>query len=187
MLQSKFCSPLSKILLLLCGLEFCTPNFAAPAITAINNADHLVSGIMSYTTWEYDLNKINVCIIDGPANFISSHIFNPPSPLIQPNTIKLFKLNADEILEKPFSLQETNCQVLYFVKTSDVVQQKIINRSLSSVLTISENNPECTIGSAFCLHRTNQHFKFQVNLHSLRQSKVKVNSKVLMLSQLGGN
>lgn len=152
-----------------------------------HNANHLVAGIMSYTSWDNNKDQLTFCKIDGPAQFITSNIFNPPSPLIQPNTVKIINITSNELINTPNNLNNYDCDVLYFVSTEDYVQQKIISLTSSRYLSISENNPECTIGSSFCLNYRNQKFSFQVNLNSLKKSRVRVNSKVLMLSQLGGD
>ncbi|GAA5016140.1 hypothetical protein GCM10023206_27690 [Acinetobacter puyangensis] len=147
------------------------------------NANHLVSGILSYVTWSTNLNQINFCVIDGPANFISANIFDPTPQIIQPQNVKRFNYTAEQLLKPAASNPATHCQVYYFVQTSDTVQQQIINRNPLKILTLSENNPECSIGSAFCIYLSKRQFKFKVNLDSLKASQVRVNSKVLLLSQ----
>ena len=153
-----------------------------PSHAASQNANALVSGILSYTTWNPNIAQLNFCIIDGPAKFISSHIFNPPSPLIKPNDIKIEMLSSPEILTTPEIVYRNECNVLYFVDTVDQIQQRILNYKYDGILTISEQNPECAIGSTFCLYRHADKYSFKVNLVSLKKSNIRVNSKVLMLA-----
>ncbi|MCH4246467.1 MAG: YfiR family protein [Acinetobacter populi] len=147
------------------------------------NANHLVSGILSYVSWGTHLNQINFCVIDGPANFISSNIFSPTPQIIQPPNVKFFNYTTEQLLKPIASNPATYCQVFYFVQTSDTVQQQIINHNPIKILTISENNPECSVGSSFCIYMAKNQYKFKVNLDSLKASQVRVNSKVLLLSQ----
>ncbi|HII3200232.1 TPA: YfiR family protein, partial [Enterobacter kobei] len=50
-------------------------------------------------------------------------------------------------------------------------------------LLISEQNPECVIGSAFCLIIERGQVRFSVNLDALSRSGVRVNPDVLMLAR----
>lgn len=164
-------------------LGFTVSSYASP-----QNANALVSGILSYTSWDSPLEQINFCIADGPAQFITPKIFTPPSPLIRPNNVKIFDIKMSEVLQNPLSLHNYPCHVLYFVNTPDDLQQQFIQANLGRILTISENNTECIIGSAFCLYRgDNDRFNFKVNLTSLKKSNIRVNSKVLMLANTEGN
>ena len=154
--------------------------------TPQQNANSLIAGILSYTNWIPQPDHINFCIIDGPTRFINSQFFNPLSPLIRPNQVKVIELKSNEILQNPMTLHSTMCHVLYFVNTLDKVQQQIINHQVSPALSISEYNAECAIGSAFCLYRTTYRYDFKVNLSSLKKSNIRVNSKVLMLADSEG-
>lgn len=52
-----------------------------------------------------------------------------------------------------------------------------------ALLLISEQNPECAIGSAFCLITEQNQVRFSVNLDALTRSGVRVNPDVLMLAR----
>lgn len=184
MSRDAFHSMYKKIPLLLCSLACCMPIHAT---TPPSNADRLVSGIMSYTSWDDEPEQINFCIVDGPAKFISTNIFNPPSLLLKPNKVQILHLKTHDIIDRSDSLYEQACNVLYFASTSDELQHKLLNNNHAKVLSISENNSECSIGSSFCLFKQNSKYHFKVNLNNLRSSRVRVNSKVLKLSQLGDN
>lgn len=171
----------SKALLLFTFLVFPSTMTMAQNDTA----NPLVSGILSYVIWDQSLQNINFCIIDGEANFISKNIFSPPSQIIiQPPYIKVFNYYSDQFIKTTGSNTLPSCQVLYFVKTPDDIQQQIINLSPIKTLSISENNQDCVIGSSFCIYKQNKNYRFKVNLDSLKRSQVRVNSKVLFLSQL---
>lgn len=146
-----------------------------------NTANTLVSGIMSYVYWDKTVQSISFCSVDGPAQAIDGFLFQPPSALLKPYTVKTQTYTSQQLLKNPQLLK--NCRVLYFAKTKDTIQQQIINQT-SQVLSISENNPNCTIGSAFCIYTDKNHYRFKVNLSALYRSKIQVNSKVLSLAQL---
>lgn len=151
----------------------------AYADSRAENANHLISGILSYTTWDNNLEQINFCVIDGVPNFMSKTIFSPPSPYIKPANIKLIYRTSEELL-KTTSPQST-CHVYYFVSTADQIQQQLINVSVSKILTLSENNKDCAIGSAFCIFKAGHQYKFKVNLDSIKRSHIRINPKVLLL------
>ena len=155
---------------------------AAPTSgTHDHTANALVSGIISYVYWDKTVDLIPFCSVDGPAEATDTTLFQPPSPLLKPYTIKTQTYTSQQLLKNPLLLK--NCRVLYFAKTADDVQQQIINQT-SQVLSISENNPNCTIGSSFCIYKDKNHYHFKVNLSALHRSKIQVNSKVLSLAQL---
>ncbi len=146
---------------------------------ASSNANQMISGILSYITWDSHLNQINFCVVDGTPKFISKNIFSPPSPLIQPTNIKVFSYTFEQLIQTP----STSCNVFYFVQTSDNQQQQIINSYPTKIVTISENNQDCSVGSSFCIYQSKNQYKFKVNLDALKKSQIRINSKVLLLSQ----
>ena len=154
--------------------------------TPQQNANSLVSGILSYSNWNTQIEHLNFCIVDGPAKLITAQFFSVPSPLILPNHIKPIELKSSDIIQNPLTLHHTSCNILYFVNSNDKIQQQIINHTNYPALSISEQNSDCAIGSAFCLYRTASRYNFKVNLTSLKKSNVRVNSKVLMLADLEG-
>ncbi len=156
---------------------FCLPIFSH----AEDNADSLVNGILSYVRWNRNYTQLNFCLIDGQAKFISENIFNPPSNLIRPANINIKHYQSSELLSN--ETIANRCQILYFVNTTDETQQRLINLAMHHILTISEKNEQCAIGSAVCLYRSNQQYRFKINMDSLKQSEVHMDSKVLLLSK----
>ena len=76
------------------------------------------------------------------------------------------------------------CDALYFGSESPAKQQEIINQYQGqALLLMSEQNPECVIGSAFCLIIEHNQVRFSVNLDALARSGVRVNPDVLMLAR----
>ncbi len=76
------------------------------------------------------------------------------------------------------------CDAIYFGAESPVKQRELISQYQGrALLLISEQNPECIIGSAFCLIIDRNHVRFSVNLDALTRSGVRVNPDVLMLAR----
>ncbi|MDO4223455.1 MAG: YfiR family protein [Acinetobacter sp.] len=90
-----------------------------------------------------------------------------------------FTYQAKHVTEE--SLLKSSCQVIYFPNTAPSVQNKLINAYPTPILTISERNIDCEVGSAFCLYIRNNAVAVKVNLNRLSSSKVKIDPRVLHL------
>lgn len=151
------------------------------AQAAEEHADALVNGMISYVRWNPAVQQLNFCMVDGQAKYLSNDIFNPPSSLIRPNNVNVSHYSAGALLNNTNALNR--CHILYFVNSADQTQQRIINASNKQALSISEQNQQCATGSAFCLYRSNQQYRFKINMYSLKQSHIQIDSKVLLLSK----
>ena len=81
------------------------------------------------------------------------------------------------------ALAET-CDAIYFGSESPAKQLELISQYQGrALLLISEQNPECAIGSAFCLIIDRGQVRFSVNLDALTRSGVRVSPDVLMLAR----
>lgn len=149
-----------------------TPVLAAPAGQERAVRD-IVSGIVSYTRWPALNGKPTLCIFSSSAYVMAlSHGENDTRPFL-PVTVE----NEQQALT-------THCDALYFGNETPERQQHIINRFQNRpLLTIAEQNPDCSIGSAFCLQMKSQRLTFSVNLDALTRSGVRVNPDVLMLAR----
>lgn len=149
-----------------------TPVFAASA-GQDNAVREMVSGIISYTRWPSLNGKPTLCIFSSSA-YVST----------------LQKGEADAWPYVPVMIQNeqealtARCDVLYFGLEPPERQQEIIQQlSPRPLLTLSEQNPDCALGSAFCLQIRPQRVTFSVNLDALSRSGVRVNPDVLMLAR----
>ena len=134
----------------------------------------MVMGIISYTQWTQPDELVHVCVIDSP------HYFNVLLPLQakSPQQLRVWSKTA-----KATDLTQ-QCHVLFFENTPPAQQQEIINqRGVRRILTLSLNQPACVVGSSFCLSITHGVPSFSLNLDSLKQSGVKISSKVLILAK----
>lgn len=76
------------------------------------------------------------------------------------------------------------CNGIYFGTETPDQQLELINQyHRQPLLIISEHNPDCTVGSAFCLVIDGGQVRFSVNLDALSRSGVRVHPDVLMLAR----
>ncbi|KZP51256.1 hypothetical protein A3N37_00055 [Enterobacter ludwigii] len=134
----------------------------------------IVSGIVSYTRWPSLSGQPKLCV------YASSHythaLTSKDGQSELPYTPVIVR-NDQEALS-------ATCDAIYFGAESPVKQRELISQYQGrALLLISEQNPECIIGSAFCLIIDRNHVRFSVNLDALTRSGVRVNPDVLMLAR----
>ena len=136
-----------------------------------HNIYMMTLSIMSYVKW--NTSTPSLCIVDNPnmlENF--SRTIKQQSSSIKTNSVK----------SKDPSIKE--CDAIFFSNTTPVNEQKLISASTPPLLSFSNNNIECEIGSAFCLYSTKSgNTQFKVNLDSLAKAKIHVDPRVLLLAQ----
>ncbi|WP_288187154.1 YfiR family protein, partial [Pantoea brenneri] len=87
-------------------------------------------------------------------------------------------------LTKASDLPTHRCDAVYFGDQTSQQQVALIQQfSGRAVLTLAENNADCTIGAAFCMIFQPDRTLFSVNLDSLARSGVRVSPDVLLLSR----
>lgn len=76
----------------------------------------------------------------------------------------------------------SSCNVVYFPNTAPIVQNTLLMKYPRPILSISNRNYECEVGSAFCLYQRNdKSVSVKINLDTLVRSKVKVDPRVLQM------
>lgn len=153
--------------LLFLSIDF--PVFAASS-GQDNAVRDIVSGIVSYTRWP-ELNSPPVLCVFASASYVNA--LTPSASDYKSIIVQ----NEQEALS-------AQCNALYFGRESAEQQQSIINHfQQRPLLTIAEDNPDCMVGSAFCLQMNSSRVTFSVNLDALSRSGVRVNPDVLMLAR----
>lgn len=141
----------------------------ANAVQSPNTVNTIFS-ILSYVKWNSPTPVI--CIIDNPA-------------LAKQFTINISTYNKYKA--KNVSVQElkkSQCNIVIFSTFSANEEQLILNTSVTfPALSISTNNTQCEVGSAFCLYKKNNQILFRVNLESVNQTKVHIDPRVLLLAK----
>ena len=132
-----------------------------------------VAGIISYSHWPVP-DKIPTLCVFPSAHFLST--------LTTPTT-KTPIFNA-VVLENSHDIPPSRCDAVYFGRESEAEQSKITEQLPDyPLLTIAEQNKECTRGSAFCLVFSNGTISFAVNLDALSRTGIRVTPEVLILAR----
>ena len=134
----------------------------------------IVSGIVSYTRWPSLSGPPKLCI------YASSHytqVLSSEDAQSQLPYTPVIVRNDREALA-------ATCDAIYFGSESPAKQLELISQYQGrALLLISEQNPECVIGSAFCLITEQNQVRFSVNLDALTRSGVRVNPDVALLNK----
>ncbi len=129
-----------------------------------------IFSILSYAKWNKPSSTL--CTVNNAT--LAQHLMrsNPA-----PDSFKILSIQAAE-------LKHTHCQALIFSNLSPKEEQQLLNGSVNfPALSISINNAECEIGSAFCLYQRKVHYSFKINMDSLTQAKVHIDPRILMLAK----
>ena len=127
--------------------------------------------ILSYVRWNTP-NPISLCVLN---NNTLANQFTQANQRFK----STYHIQAVNLLE----LNKTICNAVFFSNNTPREEQNIINAMKETPLTFSSNNPECELGSAFCLYQQNTRTAFKVNLASLSQSSAHVDPRVLLLAK----
>lgn len=149
-------------------------NPAQAAATKEDEVAQKVYAIISYSKWE-TTQPIQLCIA-GNSRFADA-IEAAGQAAYWPRVI-VSKQHFDA------KLLGSQCDVIFFGNISPSQQQSVIAaRQNRALLTITDSNTECEIGSSFCLEPDNTPVTFKVNLDSLTRSGIYVNPNVLLLGR----
>lgn len=167
---------LAGFLCLLSGVVF------AQSQTPVSMADQrarsvtqVVLGILSYARWPVEPAQLRLCIV-GPTEYTDDLVKGTTQATGRPVTVR--RLLADN----PAIAGE--CDAVYIGKLSSDERSRLF-ASLTGrpVLSISEADVQCTVGSLFCLRVSDDQVSFEVNLDSVARSGVRIHPSVLQLSR----
>ncbi|MFB6327463.1 YfiR family protein [Pantoea deleyi] len=140
-----------------------------------DQANRIVSGIISFTHWNGLTHPPELCVFPS-----ARHLSLPENSRSAPAGFTTVYLAAAG------DVARHRCDALYFGDETPQQQVDLIAQLTGrGVLTLAENNAECTLGAAFCLIFQPDHTHFAVNLDSLARSGVRVSPDVLLLSREG--
>jgi hypothetical protein len=167
---------LAGLLCLLSGILF------AQAQTPLSMADQraravtqVVLGILSYARWPVEPEQLHLCVV-GPTEYTDDLVKGATQASGRPITVR--RLLADN----PSIAGE--CEAVYIGKlTGDERSRLFASLTGRPVLSISEADDPCTVGSLFCLRVGDEHVSFEVNLDSVARSGVRIHPSVLQLSR----
>lgn len=135
----------------------------------------VVLGILSYARWPVEPEQLRVCVV-GPTEYTDDLLKGTTQATGRPVIVR--RLLADN----PTIVNE--CDAVYIGKLTGEERLRLF-ASLTGrpVLSISESDDQCTVGSLFCLRVSDEQVSFEVNLDSVARSGVRVHPSVLQLSR----
>ena len=135
----------------------------------------VVLGILSYARWPVEPAQLRLCIV-GPTEYTDDLVKGTTQATGRPVTVRRLLLDNPSIV--------TECNALYIGKlTGDERSHLFSTLTGRPVLSISESDDPCTVGSLFCLRVGDEQVSFEVNLDSVARSGVRIHPSVLQLSR----
>ncbi|HAS1028645.1 TPA: YfiR family protein [Enterobacter cloacae] len=174
LVRNSFLISLFRLTLVLMLFFMVGPAPAATFTETDKSVRSIVSGIVSYTRWPSLSGQPKLCI------YASSHYTQALSSEEGQSELPYTPV----IVRNDQEALSATCDAIYFGAESPAKQLELISQYQGrALLLISEQNPECVIGSAFCLIIDHNQIRFSVNLDALTRSGVRVNPDVLMLAR----
>ncbi len=140
-----------------------------------HSVTQVVLGILSYARWPVEPTQLRLCIV-GPTEYTDDLVKGTTQATGRPVTVR--RLLADN----PSIVSE--CDALYIGKPTGEERSRLFASVTGRpVLSISESDDPCTVGSLFCLRVGDEQVSFEVNLDSVARSGVRIHPSVLQLSR----
>lgn len=162
-------------------VAFATPASAELPASAASVAQRMaavaevVTGILGYARWPDAPATMQLCVV-GPTEYADA-LLQAGNPASRWN---------DEVLRVAVDDPQVarSCHALYVGVVDEDERQRLFLRLQGfPVLSISERNDSCAIGSMFCLNMGDHAVTFDVNLDAVARSGVKVHPHVLRLGK----
>lgn len=135
----------------------------------------VVLGILSYARWPVEPGQLRLCLV-GPTEYADDLVKGTTQHSGRPVLVR--RLLADD----PRISNE--CDAVYLGQLSADERSRVFSAiNGHPVLSISEANDPCTVGSVFCLRVSDRQVAFDVNLDSVARSGVRIHPSVLQLSR----
>lgn len=167
---------LAGLLCLLSGVICAQPQVpVGMADQRARSVTQVVLGILSYARWPVEPAQLRLCLV-GPTEYTDDLVKGTTQATGRPITVQ--RLLADN----PSIVSE--CDAVYIGKLTGEERSRLF-ASLTGrpVLSISESDDPCTVGSLFCLRVGDEQVSFEVNLDSVARSGVRIHPSVLQLSR----
>ena len=163
-------------LCLLSGLVFAqAPTSPGMADQRARSVTQVVLGILSYARWPVEPPQLRLCIV-GPTEYTDDLVKGTTQATGRAVVVRRFLTSHPAIA--------TDCEAVYIGKLSQAERETLFaSLSARPVLSISEADDACMVGSLFCLRVSDAHVAFDVNLDSVARSGVRIHPSVLQLSR----
>jgi hypothetical protein len=167
---------LAGVLCLLTGAVFAqAQNPGSMADQRAKSVTQVVLGILSYARWPVEPAQLRLCVV-GPTEYTDDLVKGTTQATGRPVTVQRYLADNPSIVEA--------CDAVYIGKlTSDERSRLFASLTERPVLSISESDDQCTVGSLFCLRVSDDQVSFEVNLDSVARSGVRIHPSVLQLSR----
>jgi hypothetical protein len=167
---------LAGVLCLLTGVVFAqAPNPGSMADQRAKSVTQVVLGILSYARWPVEPAQLRLCVV-GPTEYTDDLVKGTTQATGRPVTVQRYLAGNPSIVDA--------CDAVYIGKlTSDERSRLFASLTERPVLSISESDDQCTVGSLFCLRVSDDQVSFEVNLDSVARSGVRIHPSVLQLSR----
>jgi hypothetical protein len=143
---------------------------------AVGAVNRLAGGIISYVRWPglTQGSAISVCTVGTPS---LTDMLRPLPPGNQPPITNWRASVASIVGGQP-------CDVIYLGQMPVADRRRLIDWvRYRPVLTITDVDPDCLTGAAFCLGRTDGGIAFSMNIDAVTRSKLAVDPRVLQLAR----
>lgn len=167
---------LAVLLCLLNSMAFAQPEIpTGMADQRARSVTQVVLGILSYARWPVEPQKLRLCIV-GPTEYTDDLVKGTTQATGRPVTVQRLLADNPSIASA--------CDAVYIGKlTTDERSRLFAALTGQPVLSISEADDQCTVGSLFCLRVSDDQVSFEVNLDSVARSGVRIHPSVLQLSR----
>jgi hypothetical protein len=151
------------------------PAEAAGAETIEDGVARVVVGILSYSRWPKPPNPVRLCVLGKP-DYAGTLIERTPALPGKPLAVHTLPIDDAAVT--------TLCDAVYIGASSPGQLQSLYARIVGHpIVSIIEDDPECAVGSMFCLNVDQDQVAFKVNLDSVARSGVRVHPSVLQLGR----
>ncbi|MGE8153060.1 YfiR family protein [Pseudomonas vancouverensis] len=165
---------LAVLLLMLTGSAFAQPP-AGMADQRAKAVTQVVLGILSYARWPVEPAQLRLCLV-GPTEYTDDLVKGTTQATGRPVTVKRLLADNPSIVG--------DCDAVYIGKLTGEERARLFSALIGHpVLSISESDDPCTVGSLFCLRVGDEQVSFEVNLDSVARSGVRIHPSVLQLSR----
>ncbi|WP_246190200.1 YfiR family protein [Pandoraea captiosa] len=159
----------------------------APASVRDANVRQVVLGIVSFTRWPTPPARVRLCVVgqtDYTRELLAPQGASSSAPGAASNSTPPVDAHRVSAAEPAIG---SLCDALYLGAVSDAERRQVL-ASLAghAVLTISERNDSCTLGTMFCLNVDAERVTFDINLDTVARSGVRVHPNVLKLARKPG-
>ncbi|MDE1169200.1 MAG: YfiR family protein [Pseudomonas sp.] len=155
-----------------------TASADTPAAGAEQRAEavtQVVLGILSYARWPVEPQQLRLCVI-GPTQYTDDLLKGTTQA--SGRAVKVRRLLVDDLRIV------SECDGVYIGELEPAERSRLFASITGKpILSISENDAQCSVGSLFCLNVADEQVSFQVNLDSVARSGVRIHPSVLQLSK----